>query len=212
MSKNKKKIEKQPATSMKGSSLWGLFLFFALIFVDQITKIFAEVYFNLDGARESIELIPGWIEFTLTYNRGISYGMGDDAAQWVKLLVIGATAVLMVAFAIFYFLADKRRSWLRTAIVFIVAGGVGNLIDRVYFRVWDPSTLLGVRDMVDLSRFGFAVCNFADFFITGGAVALVLAILFFDRDALFPVGKYKKMAKEYEPAAAKKNKAETRDE
>ena len=56
---------------------------------------------------------------------------------------------------------------------------------------------MGVRDMVDLDRFGFAVCNFADFFITGGAATLVLALLFFDRDALLPMGKkYKALAQE----------------
>ncbi|MBO5277803.1 MAG: hypothetical protein J6B05_04020, partial [Clostridia bacterium] len=38
-------------------------------------------------------------------------------------------------------------------------------------------------------------CNFADFFITGGAVALIVSLFFFDKDALFPVGKYKEMAK-----------------
>ena len=81
--------------------------------------------------------------------------------------------------------------------MFIVAGGVGNLIDRVHYKVW-TDTLYGVRDMVDLSRFGFAVCNFADFFISAGAVMLVLSLLFFDRDAIFPVGKYKALAKESE--------------
>ena len=51
--------------------------------------------------------------------------------------------------------------------------------------------------MVDLSRFGFAVCNFADFFISAGAVMFVLAMLFLDTAALFPATeKYKEMAKE----------------
>ena len=73
------------------------------------------------------------------------------------------------------------------------------MIDRVYYRVWELDCVYGVRDMVDLDRLGFAVCNFADFFITGGAVALVLALLFFDRDALFPTGKkYKGLAQEAE--------------
>ena len=94
-------------------------------------------------------------------------------------------------------LMDKRRSFMRFALVCVVAGGVGNLIDRVYYQVWDPTTLYGVRDMVDLSRFGFAVCNFADFFISAGAVMLVLSMLFLDSIALFPATKkYKEMAKE----------------
>ena len=55
--------------------------------------------------------------------------------------------------------------------------------------------------------FDFGVCNFADFFITGGAVLLVLALLFFDTDAIFPVGKkYKALAKEAEEKAEQKKK------
>ena len=115
----------------------------------------------------------------------------------VKLLVIAGTGVIMLGVTILYFALDKRRAFLRIALVFVVAGGLGNLIDRVYYQVWNPATVpFGVRDMVDLSRFGFAVCNFADFFISTGAVMLVFSFLFFDKDAIFPVGKYKKLAAE----------------
>lgn len=210
----KSKVNKEKP--LKGSALWGLLLFGILLLVDMVTKIAADEYFSRPDAPQKIEVIPGWISLCITHNRGIAYGIGGSSPTWVKLLVIGMTAVMMLVFSIVYFKLNKRRSFLRTAIVFIVAGGVGNLIDRVYFRVWDVTTLGGVRDMVDLSRFGFAVCNFADFFITGGAVALVLSLLFFDRDALCPVGKYKRMAQEAkaaeEQATTVSNKEEKSDE
>ena len=139
--------------------------------------------------------------------------MGSNAPEWVKLLVVILTAVIMAALGVMYFKMDKRRTLLRLAFVFIVAGGVGNLIDRVYYRVWelDATADVGVRDMVNLSRFGFAVCNFADFFITGGAVMMVLALLFFDRDAMYPVGaKYRALAKEHE-AEEEKKKGQTQE-
>ena len=196
--KEKKAWWKQPST------LFGICLFFFLIFIDLLTKALAVSYFSQPDAPEMIPIIPGWINLCITYNRGISYGMGDDAAVWLKLLVIIGTGVLMAVFAVFFFKMDSRRLWLKIALVFVIAGGVGNLIDRVYYQVWDPATDYpeswripdGVRDMVDLSRFGFAVCNFADFFICGGAVALVLGLLFFDKDAVFPLGKYKALAEE----------------
>ncbi len=190
MTKTKEIAKKSP---LKGSRLWGMLLFGILLLVDLTTKIAAEEYFSRPDAPTKIDIIPGWISLCLTYNRGIAYGMGKGSPEWAKIAVVAGTGVIMLVLAIVYFKMDKRRSWARTALVFIVAGGVGNLIDRVYYRVWDATTLYGVRDMVDLSRFGFAVCNFADFFITGGAVALVLSLFFFDRDALFPVGKYKKI-------------------
>lgn len=198
MPDKKKKLIKEKY-STKGSSYWGILVFGILVLVDMLTKLAADVYFSSANAPAKIDIIPGWLALTITYNRGISYGMGDDAPEWVKLLVVIATAVLMTAFAVAYFKMDKRRALIRIALVFIVAGGVGNLIDRVYYRVWEADGIYGVRDMVDLSRFGFAVCNFADFFITGGAVALVLALLFFDRDAIWPMTeKYRMLAKEHE--------------
>lgn len=212
MPDKKKKLIKQKY-STKGSSYWGILVFGILILVDMLTKLAADVYFSRAGAPAKIDIIPGWLALTITYNRGISYGMGDHAPEWIKLLVVIATALLMAVFAVAYFKMDKRRALLRIALVFIVAGGVGNLIDRVYYRVWEADGIYGVRDMVDLSRFGFAVCNFADFFITGGAVALVLALLFFDRDAVWPMTeKYRMLAKEHEALLeAKKTEKEGQD-
>ena len=173
--------------------LWGMLLFFILILIDQLTKLFADVYFNSTGAPNQITLIDGWLWLRITYNRGISYGLGANSSPALKIAVIVLTAVMMAGLLVWYFRLDKNRRFMRLALVFVVAGGVGNLIDRVHYRVWDPTTKLGVRDMVDLSKFGFAVCNFADFFITAGAVMLVLSLLFFDKDAVFPIGKYKKL-------------------
>ncbi len=189
------KTQSKTKSTLKGSRLWGMLLFAILLLIDLVTKIWAEEYFTSHPEKSQIVLIDGWLNLTLTYNRGIAYGLGENSPVWAKLAIIGGTALLMLVLTVVYMRLDKTHGWARTAIVFIVAGGVGNLIDRVYYQVWDINTLFGVRDMVDLSRFGFAVCNFADFFISGGAVALVLSLLFLDKDALFPVGKYKKMAK-----------------
>ena len=210
MPNTKTKILKEKY-STKGSGYWGILLFAILLLVDMLTKMLADAYFNSEGAKQQIDIIPGWICLRMEYNPGISYGMGANAPMIAKLAVVILTAVLMAVFAVAYFKLDKRRSLLRIALVFIVAGGVGNLIDRVYYRVWElDATAIdqGVRDMVDLSRFGFAVCNFADFFITGGAVMLVLALLFFDRDAMFPATqRYRALAKEHE-AELEEKKAE----
>ena len=186
------------------SYLWGIGLFALLLIIDLVTKIAAEKYFSGDRRYDSIDVIPGWISLRLTYNDGIAYGIGGDSAPALKIFVIALTAVMMAALAFLFFKIDKRRVFLRVALVLVVAGGVGNLIDRLYFRVWEADCLLGVRDLVELSRFGFAVCNFADFFISIGAVMLVCAFLFFDRDAFFPQGKYKELAKEAAEAEERK--------
>lgn len=192
--------------SLKGSRIWGVLLFLTLIFVDQLTKALAVAYFVKPSAA-AVDIIPGWISLCLRYNDGIAYGIGGNASPALKIAVIATTVVMMTGLTVLYFCVDGRRTWLRNALVLVVGGGVGNLIDRVYFRVWEAGCVGGVRDMVDLSRFGFAVCNFADFFICIGAVVMVLSLLFFDTDAIFPLTKkYKALSKEAEEKQqAKKN-------
>ena len=209
MSEEMKK-NKQGALSLKGSRLWGILLFIILILIDQVTKVAADVVFGNQWMNvPDLEIIPGHLELCQHYNRGVAFSGLANAPQWAKILLIIGTCVMMAAFSVGYFLIDKRRTFLRVAIVFVVAGGVGNLIDRIYFQVWDPNALYGVRDMVAIDVLFFsAVCNFADFFITGGAVMLILAILFFDKEAFFPVGKkYKALAKEAEEERKAKEKA-----
>lgn len=196
MAKEKKiKKEKKAPKGARYSAWWGVLIFALLVFVDQITKAVADSCFTTST---HIPVIKGWIELTLSYNPGISFGWASDWPVWGKITLVAATGVVMLGLTIYYFCMDGRRRFLRTAVVFVVAGGVGNLIDRLYYKVWalDSSATTGVRDMVDLSRFGFAVCNFADFFITAGAIMFVLSLLFFDKNAIFPVGKYKRLSEE----------------
>ena len=199
--------------ALKGSWLWGALLFLILLLIDQITKIVADVYFvEIAGANERIALIPNMLELCISYNRGIAFSSFESSSEIFKIGIVVVTGLMMLGLAVFYCRVDKRRTVLRIALVLIVAGGVGNLIDRVYYQVWDPETVAivrdGVRDMVRVNIiFDFGVCNFADFFITGGAVLLVLALLFFDTDAIFPIGKkYKALAKEAEEKAEQKKK------
>ena len=196
----KEMIQKEP--TLKGSNLWGVLVFSLLLLIDMVTKIVADAYFSQSDAPDKIALIEGYLEFCIARNRGISFSLGSTAPMEAKIALVAGTGVLFVVFATVYFKADKRRTWLRWALVFIVAGGVGNLIDRAYYQVWDPNTYpAGVRDMVRLKifMFDFGVCNFADFFIVGGAIALMLSVLFFDGGAIFPLTKkYKALSKEYE--------------
>ena len=222
MAKSEKK-EKQ-AGVLKGHWLWGALVLCILLLIDLGIKIAAQVYFGekfLGNA--NIVLIPGVIELTYTENPGMAFSIGADASPEVKMGIMIGTAVLMLACIFIYLRMDKRRSCLRWCLVFIVAGGLGNLIDRALFQTWGGE---GVRDMVLLdfsvlleswfsvpptNFLDFGVCNFADFFIVGGAIALILAMFFFDTDAFFPVGKYKALAKEADEKAEAKAKAERKN-
>lgn len=201
----------------KGSRLWGLFWLLMLIIIDQVTKLVADVYFidtvgggdPVKGLAERIVLVPGMLELCISYNRGIAFSSFADADAWIKMAIVGGTALIMFILLIVFLKMDQRRSWLRVALVLIIAGGLGNFIDRVYYQVWDPASEAvirdGVRDMVYLNVFfDFGVCNFADFFICIGAAMFVLGMLFLDTDALIPLGKYRALAKAADEKAEEK--------
>ena len=58
-----KEMRKKKRDALKGSSLWGVLLFSILLLIDLLTKVIAEVYFEVQGNAE-ISLIPGVIELT----------------------------------------------------------------------------------------------------------------------------------------------------
>lgn len=182
--------------SLGGVTLWGAVLFVFLIVFDLATKALAEKY--LSGGKV-VRLAGDFVVLRLVYNRGISFGMFSDGSVGAKVAIIVITAIMMLALTALYLLLDKRRKTLRVSLVFVVAGGIGNLIDRIAFKMWLPDGAKGVRDMVDVSgikfgSFNFGICNFADFFITAGAILLILSFLFFDSEALFPTKKSKALA------------------
>ena len=213
MSKEKtKKNEKTFTNSLKGSRWWGLLLFLILVLLDQVTKAVADVYFNpQEGVK--MTLIPGMLVLgPMSYNRGFAFSSLAGSDITVKLLLVMLTAVLMLILIIVYCKADKRRTLFRIALIFIIAGGLANFMDRINYRVWESASYNngfrdGVRDMLYVKIiFDFGYCNLADFFIVGGCVMLVLAMLFFDSHAIFPLGKYKKYSVEATQKANEKKK------
>lgn len=196
------KKEKTFKNSLKGSRLWGLMLFVILVIVDQITKIIADVYFSMEGTYDKFILIPGMLEWEMSYNRGIAFGALSNGNPTLKLVIVIMTAVLMAVLAFVYFKMDKNRTLFRLALIFIIAGGIGNFIDRINYGVWDPAYANGgyrdgVRDMLRvILLIDFGYCNFADFFIVAGVIMMILSMLFFDTHALYPHGKYEKLALE----------------
>lgn len=207
-----KKNEKTFTNSLKGSRWWGLLLFLILVILDQVTKAVADVYFN-PQAGVKMTLIPGMLVLgPMSYNRGFAFSSLAGSKDWLKFLLVMLTAVLMLILIIVYCKVDKRRTLFRIALIFIIAGGLANFMDRINYRVWESASYNngfrdGVRDMLYVKIiFDFGCCNLADFFIVGGCVMLVLAMLFFDLHAIFPLGKYKKYSVEATQKANEKKK------
>lgn len=137
-----------------------------LAVADQVIKYFISVDLKPVG---SVTIIDNVLDFTYVENKGVAFGM-FSGMRWIFIIL---TALLICAI-IFYMFKKKPRSKLfYTSVALIIGGGVGNLIDRIFYGY--------VIDYISLSFFN-PICNFADYCITVGTILLVIYILFFSKD------------------------------
>ena len=151
-------------------------VFLVLLAADQITKAIA---FAVMGENAPVTMvIPGFLGFNTVLNEGISFSIGEDG-EWTQPIVIAITAVASIVIAVLICKLPKRRLLLRYALVLILAGAVGNLIDRIAMQA--------VRDFIymDLGFIKPFSNNVADLEITVGAVMLIICLLVVDEEAIF---------------------------
>ena len=137
-----------------------------ILLADILTKRWAESALQ-DAPRP--DFLGGYVPLTLMHNRGAAFGIsiGDDP-RWVFIPVVFIALGLMVAFLV---RAHERDHLRLSALALVIAGALGNLIDRVR---WDK----GVVDFIGPIDLGFThwpIFNVADMAISCGAVLLALS-------------------------------------
>ena len=139
-----------------------LYIAFVIVLVlgDQLLKWYI---FNTLARGETMAFIPGIVQLTHVQNTGIAFGLLRDF-QWIPMVLNPIIVLGLVLLMWRGIIADKAQRWAMSA---IIAGALGNLIDRFVHGF--------VLDMFDLLFIRFAVFNLADSFITLGAIALIIA-------------------------------------
>ena len=134
----------------------------AVCTIDQITK--AAVVRSIPLG-ESVEFIPGVLNWTYIRNEGMALGMLSDH-RWVFMFM----SVVMIAAIVLYVVFSARvRRVTVCVLAVILGGGVGNMIDRfAYGYVVD---FIDVRFLPHIWKWIF---NVADMFVTVGALALAV--------------------------------------
>ncbi len=131
------------------------------LIVDQASKALARS--NLDP-QKSIDIIKDVLSLNLVKNTGAAFGLLQGQSTMLQLI-----GVALVAMILFYILFYRPTSFIiRVALGLIVAGSIGNLIDRALFKQ--------VTDFIDLQV--WPVFNLADSSIVVGASFLMLKSLF----------------------------------
>jgi len=165
-----KKISKEEIISTIKKRWWVVpieLLVIAIILVaDQLSKKYAFLT-NED------ELIPGLFNLLHEYNTGGGWSIFSDNMLGLSIV----TTIVVIGLSIYLLIALKESEWLRVSIVFIIGGGIGNLIDR-YSSLFGNVDYFGVRDFIQFAFWEeFPVFNVADSFVVIGAFMLIIVLL-----------------------------------
>lgn len=137
-----------------------------LIGIDQASKIWA-----LNSLKEigSIPIIENVFHLTYVENRGAAFGMLQNN-QSIFIIVALTASVFGL-----YYLHTKKVNFLGNAsIILIIAGAIGNLIDRIRIGF--------VVDYFDFRFIWEYVFNIADIFVVVGTIMLCAYIIFFQEE------------------------------
>lgn len=140
-----------------------------LVLLDQGTKMLALESLKPAG---SVTVLPGLLDLTFVENRGVAFGM-FSGQRWMILVLTGA---IIGALVYYYKRLPEAQGyrWVRCALVMILAGAVGNLIDRI-FRGY-------VVDFFEFTFVRWYVFNMADIYVVLGVIWLMFLMFFVIKD------------------------------
>lgn len=118
---------------------------------------------------QTVPALPGIFHLTQLHNTGAAFSM-LEGGRWLFAAICIAGILVVVILIARKAITSKFEMWCLAA---IFGGGIANLIDRIRLGY--------VVDMVEVEFMNFAVFNVADAFITCGAAALFVYLLFFDK-------------------------------
>lgn len=140
-----------------------------LITFDQFTKKLAVAKLM---NKPAFVLLEGVLELDYLENRGVAFGMFQG--QRFLILAVGIVFLTVLLFFMFKMPAGKKYTVLHVILSCVIAGGIGNMIDR--FR-------LGyVIDFISFVLIDFPIFNVADCYVVCGVIAMCIMFLFVFKD------------------------------
>ena len=114
---------------------------------------------------ESIDIIQGVFRFTYIQNDGAAFGSLDNA-RWVFMVL---STVAIIGILIYMFWKKPQNKLMLSALILIVSGGIGNMIDRIALGY-----VIDFLDFCAFPKIWMWVFNVADSFVCIGAGLLIL--------------------------------------
>lgn len=133
-----------------------------LIILDQLVKWAVVSNIKLGEVKG---FIPSIMSLTYLQNTGAAFSILENQ-QWLFTII----TLLVIGGAIWYLIKNIKGSfWLISGLTLIIAGGLGNFIDRLRQGF--------VVDMFQVDFINFAVFNVADTYLTFGVLIMLLVII-----------------------------------
>ena len=151
------------------------------VLLDQFTKYLATIYLK----DEPITLIKGVFQLHYLENHGAAFGILQN--QQVFFLIMTVFTLLVLGYIYVRMPKEKRFLPLRICMISIVAGAIGNMIDRMRFQY--------VVDFLYFELIDFPIFNVADIYASVATFVLIILFLFYykeeDFDLIFRLFKRK---------------------
>lgn len=146
--------------------------FLLLVVIDQVSKYWARTSLREGGP---LSIIPSVLKLQYHENTGAVWGIMTGKTGLLSIISL----VLMLVLLFIYFKIPTKRRYLPIQIiwVFIMAGAIGNLIDRIALKY--------VVDFVYIELIDFPIFNIADNYITLSSILLVILGLFYYKEEDF---------------------------
>ncbi|MCR5673283.1 MAG: signal peptidase II [Lachnospiraceae bacterium] len=144
-----------------------LILLAVLTLIDRITKIWAtDRLYDSDP----IEIIPNILMLYYLPNGNTGAAFGMLSGHRVLFLAIAIVVVAAIIYLIYNMPPDRKYRIIGILLVFIAAGGAGNMIDR-FIQGY-------VVDFIYISIINFPIFNVADMYVSICTVLLAIIVLF----------------------------------
>ena len=138
--------------------------FILLIFLlDRISKIYV---IDLDKKFLGTEMFSSkFLNVSLTWNEGIAFGLFSFGEKTLYNIL---TILILVIILAIGFMIIKSKGFKKYSLLMILAGGLGNVFDRIFYKA--------VPDFIDfhVGNFHWFIFNVADIFITVGIIFLII--------------------------------------
>jgi signal peptidase II len=144
-------------------------LILAILAADQLTKTLVRAYVPL---HDSVTVIAGVLNITHVRNSGAAFGFLNAVEFPYKQAVVAlAATAALIGIALYAARVSSHERLARAGLAMILAGAVGNLIDRLW--------LGSVVDFVDIvfGTWHFWAFNVADSAITLGVIAMMIDMI-----------------------------------